>query len=206
MAHEGETESGSSFDELAKAMPKIAAALKDLPESVQGKAFDALVASFTGNGAPAASESGRSRTTTSRRKTTQTKRRKATAGDEKPADRRRVAAPVTLVKDLDLAPKGKQSFKDFAAEKKPSTNHDRSAVAMYWLAEIAGISPIAVAHVYTCYRNVSGWAVPANMTNALAVTANRKGYFDTADGNDIKLKPHGINRVERELPKAQSKP
>lgn len=195
--------SGTSFDELAEAMPKIASALKDLPESVHGKAFDALVASFTGNEIPSGSDSESRAGTRSRRKKAPARRRKATGDGEKPS-RRRVAAPVTLIKDLDLAPKGKESFADFAAAKKPKTQHDRSVVSAYWLVEVAGVSPISVGHIFTCYRK-AGWKVPANMTNGLAVTANRKGYFDTADGNDIKLKPHGINRVEHELPeKAKS--
>jgi hypothetical protein len=200
MATEGASEEGSSFDELRKAMPQIAAALKDLPESVQGKAFDALVASITGE---SVAESPAETTKTST-KTKASKRKRPTKhkNDDEGASRRRVSVPVTLVKELDLAPKGKKSFKDFVAEKRPTTQHDRSAVAMYWLAEIAGISPISVAHVYTCYRNVSGWTVPNNMTNSLAVTAHRKGYFDTADGADIKLMPQGINRVEQELPQA----
>ncbi len=86
------------------------------------------------------------------------------------------------------------------AEKKPTTLHDRSAVAVYWLNEIAKHSPITAGDVLTCYRG-EGWKLPTDLANALAVTAHRKGFFDTADLQDIKLAPQGFNRVEHELPK-----
>lgn len=76
---------GSAFDELEAAMPRIAEAVKDLPESVQGRAFDALVTAATG-GAAAAPEG------------------ETTSG-------RRAAPLVTISKDLDLAPTGKKSFR-----------------------------------------------------------------------------------------------
>jgi hypothetical protein len=188
--------SSHAFDELAAAMPRIAEAVKDLPESVQGKAFDALVATFTGGSAtetPSGAQTARKRKPASRRKT-------ATA--KKPTTGRRGAAPVTISKDLNLAPSGKKSFKAFVAEKNPTTQHDRSVVSVYWLDHIAPHSPITVSDVFTCYRHV-GWKVPANMANGLSVTAHRKGFFDTSDLQDIKLKAHGLNRVEQELPKAQ---
>lgn len=189
--------SGNAFDELAAAMPRIAAAVKDLPESVQGKAFDALVATFTGGDAAVTQSRGQTapkRRAASTRKTTRTAKKSKTG--------RRAAPPVTISKDLNLAPADKKSFKAFVAEKNPTTQHDRSVVSVYWLGHTAGHSPITVSDVFTCYRHV-GWKVPANMPNGIAVTAHRKGFFDTSDLQDIKLKAHGINRVEQELPKTQ---
>lgn len=192
-------EDGSAFDDLAAAMPRIAEALKGLPDSVQGKAFDALVGTLTG-GAAATTPSATGRTK-KRSRATATKAT-ATGDTSMSTTRRRSAGLPTMIKDLDLAPKGKKSFKDFVAEKNPTTQHDRSVVSVYWLHEIAAISPITASHVFTCYRLVAGWKVPANLANALAVTANRKGFFDTSDTQDIKLMSHGINRVGQELPKS----
>jgi hypothetical protein len=191
----GQTD-GNAFDELAAAMPRIAEALKDLPESVQGKAFDALVATFTED-ALATTQGGGAR----KRRRTATRKAKTTGEKTTTTTRRGSAGSPTMVKDLDLAPTGKTSFKDFIAEKSPMTQHDRSVVSVYWLSQIAGVSRITVSDIFTCYRHAAGWKVPANLANGLAVTANRKGFFDTSDLQDIKLKPHGINRVEHELPK-----
>lgn len=187
---------GDAFNELAAAMPRIAEALKDIPEPLQGKAFDALVAVFTEG---TATTTGGSSHTTRRRRRISTRKPKTTG--RKATSGRRAAPAVAISKDLDLAPTGKKSFKDLITEKNPTTHHDRSVVSVYWLSQIAGISPVTVSDVFTCYRHAGGWKVPANLANGLAVTANRKGFFDTSDLQDIKLKPHGINRVEHELPK-----
>jgi hypothetical protein len=197
MADDTHTEQGgSAFDRLAAAMPKIAAAVKDLPEAVQGKAFDALVATFDNGGAATGSTE---QTQRSRRKPAG---RKPKATDEEGGTTRRKAAPTTINKDLNLSPGGKKSFATFVAEKKPTTQNDRSLVAIYWLSEIADQSPITVSDVFTCYKKTEGWKLPKNPANALAVTANRKGYFDTSDLQDIQLTPHGINRVN-ELPEKE---
>lgn len=192
---EEERKSFNAFEELAAAMPRIAEAVKDLPEAVQGKAFDALVATFSeGGDLTQPRQTATKRRAASRRKSPKATKTSTTGG-------RRAAAPVTLSKDLNLAPAGKKSFKTFVAEKNPMTQHDRSVVSVYWLGQTAGHSPITASDVFTCYRHV-GWKVPANMSNGIAVTAHRKGFFDTSDLQDIQLKPHGINRVEHELPKA----
>lgn len=193
MADEQST-TGSAFDKLAAAMPQIAEAIKDLPEGVQGKAFDALVATFS-NGAVAADDGAKSRGRGPRKTATGKSRAAAEAGSG-----RRKATPITITKGLDLAPKGKKSLKDFVAEKNPTTVQDRNVVAVYWLSQIAGHAPITAGDVYTCYRGES-WKIPANFSNALAVTANKKGFFDTSNMSDIKLVSHGINRVEHDLPK-----
>jgi hypothetical protein len=112
--------------------------------------------------------------------------------------RRRATAP-TRVKGLDLSPAGKQSFEEFVAEKQPVNQHDRNLSSVYYLAEVAEVSPVTIDHVYTCYRD-RGWAIPSNLRNSLQLTASRKTYLDTADMDDIKLEPRGVNHIERALP------
>lgn len=118
------------------------------------------------------------------------------------APRRRAGAP-SRVKGLDLAPKGKLSFDAFVVEKQPGNQHDRNVSSVYYLAEVAEIGPVTMDHVYTCYRD-RGWAVPADLRNSLQLTASRKGFLDTANMDDIKVEPRGMNHVERGLP-AQKK-
>jgi hypothetical protein len=45
-----------------------------------------------------------------------------------------------IVNDLELRPKGKQSFVDFAMEKKPDGHFEKQAVSLYWLRHIAGVA------------------------------------------------------------------
>jgi hypothetical protein len=135
-----------------------------------------------------------------RRQSSSRKRRKqrSTDGDPHKASRRRASGP-SRVKGLDLAPSGKESFEAFVGDKQPSNNHEKNVLSVYYLAEVAGISPVTIDHVFTCYRDV-GWDIPADLRNSLALTASRKGFLDTADTEDIKVEPRGMNHVERGLP------
>jgi hypothetical protein len=76
--------------------------------------------------------------------------------------------------------------------------------AVYYLKEIAGVSPVTVDHVYTCYRD-QGWPLPADPGQALRLTATKKRFLDTGDRDDIRLTSTGTNYVEHELPKPAKK-
>ncbi|HVH50794.1 MAG TPA: hypothetical protein VM690_01505 [Gaiellaceae bacterium] len=127
--------------------------------------------------------------------------KKDTNGAKKPT-RRRTGSPAR-VKGLDLAPHGKQSFAEFVAEKQPANKDDQNVASVYYLTEIAEISPVTVDHVFTCYRE-RGWDLPVDLKNSLQVTASRKGFIDTADMDEITLEPIGLNYVERSLPAKSS--
>lgn len=128
----------------------------------------------------------------------QRRKSKTTGDDVEKTPRRRSGSP-SRVKGLDLAPKGKKSFEAFVAEKQPRTQDDKNAVSVYYLSEIAQITPVTMEHVYTCYRD-RAWAVPTDVANSLQVTASRKGFIDTTDMDDIRLEPRGTNYVEHSLP------
>ncbi len=121
------------------------------------------------------------------------------AGDGK-KQHRRTGSP-TVLRDLDLAPKGKKSFKAFVQEKQPKTQHDKNVVSVYYLTQIAKIGPVTTSHVLTCYRDMTrDWRLPADVPNSLALTTNRKRFLDTSDMQNIMVTPAGFNQVEQDLP------
>jgi hypothetical protein len=185
------------LDDLLARMPEIATAVSQFPEGVQQSAFDALMAAAGAPAVAAPQPSSPEQGGTTRKKGSRKRRAQKEQGDGKP--RRAVSAQPKQVKDLDLRPDGKKSLADFVAEKGPSSNHDRTAVALYYLANIAEISPITRDHIYTCYREM-GWKIPTDFANSLQVTATRKRYLDTSNAEDLRLVTPGINRVEQELP------
>jgi hypothetical protein len=198
---ENNGQDGSSLDALLAKMPRIAEAVSRFPEAVQQQAFDALMAEAGG-----ASVGTKSREA----KEPQTRANKRTASRKKTADgqktSRRSGGPKQL-KDLDLAPRGKVSLKDFVDEKKPKTNHDRNVVSVYYCARILEVDAVTVDHVFTCYRDMN-WRLPGgnNFNNSLALTASRKRFLDTSDGDNITLTSKGTNYVEHDLPpKAKEK-
>jgi hypothetical protein len=115
---------------------------------------------------------------------------------------RRDRSPV-LVKDLDLAPKGNRpGLKDFAKSyRKLKSSMDLNSLFVYYLTRHAGVSPITIDHVYSCYKHV-GERVPKVLTQSLWDTARKKGTIDTASVDDIKLTTTGENWVEHDLEKA----
>jgi hypothetical protein len=192
------------LDGLLAEMPRIAEAVNAFTsEAVQQQAFEALLAAHSGS-APAPARRGAD--VSGGKKQTGTTPKPAAAkaatsnGGKKP--KRRTASAPKQVKDLQLSPKGKTSLKDFAAEKKPATNHDRNVLSVYYLFKTADVAPISIDHVYTCYREMS-WRVPADLANSLAMTASKKRFLDTADLQDIKLMHRGEEHVELDLPATQ---
>ncbi|MCY7288268.1 MAG: hypothetical protein LH624_08480 [Cryobacterium sp.] len=117
--------------------------------------------------------------------------------------RRSTTAGPTIDKTLNLRPPGVASFADFAESKKPTTAHERSLIAVYWLTRIAEVKATVDA-VYTCYKDRK-WVVPANLRNALPVTASRKGWLVTESLDDIKVSVPGENHIDHNLPANTSK-
>jgi hypothetical protein len=199
MVRDEEKEPKKNFDLVLAEMPRIAEAVKAFPESVQQKAFDVLIAELKGQSP--ASASGKIAGQKQHRRSGGGRRVGPKAeGVKRPA--RRAGGP-TLVRDLDLAPKGQKSLKDFVNEKQPESNHDKNTVSVYYLAEIRKMDGVTVNHVFTCYRDMR-WREPGIIRNSLALTANRKRFLDTADLNNIKLTPAGRNHVEQDLPPKKS--
>jgi hypothetical protein len=110
----------------------------------------------------------------------------------------------SIIKELNLKPKGKKSFVDFANEKQPSLHPEQCAVAVYYLQHELEIPKIGVNHVFTCYKAI-GWRLPADFINKLQWIASQKGWIDTSNMEEIKITTHGTNLVEQDLPKKGKK-
>ena len=200
------------YERLKAEIPEIAKAVNEFKsEAVQQQAFRALIRALGGEapeppgeddddaGEPAAGGAGTEVTTTRtrrRRKTTS----KASNGDgaTKATARLKATAP-TLDKTLNLRPKGKQAFMDFAKAKNPDNANERNLVAVYYLEKVAAVGKVNVNQVYTAYKE-AGWRLPAYPRNSLQVTSSTKGWLSTADMNDITVTPSGENHVDHDLP------
>jgi hypothetical protein len=199
MAEQEDGNEKASFDSLLGEMPRIAEAVKAFPEAVQGQAFEVLMTELRGrSGTTVSAKIGAGETTRRTRRS-----RAKTRGEDGKETRRRTSGP-SAVRDLDLAPKGEKSLKDFVAEKQPKTNHDKNAVSVYYLAQVLRLEGVTLDHVFTCYKDMR-WREPGNLANSLALTANRKRFLDTASLDGIKLTPAGRNHVEHDLPPTKKK-
>jgi hypothetical protein len=108
--------------------------------------------------------------------------------------------------DLDLSGGKKgQSLRDFFSQYETSSNLERNLVFVYYLKQIAGIEPVTIDHIFTCYRNIKDLKVPVQLQQSLIDTRTHKGWIDPASLDDIKLNVPGINYLEHDMKKAEDK-
>jgi hypothetical protein len=109
---------------------------------------------------------------------------------------------MTIVRDLDLRPDGKSSWRDFYTEKKPATQGEIITLAVYYLKRILDLEKVTPDHVFTCFKDVKR-RTPKDMPQSIRDIAKRKGWVDTSERGNIKITNHGENFVEHDLPAPQ---
>jgi len=195
------------LDALLTRMDAIAKAVNSFKsEAVQHEAFSALVAAFEGrrhtakHGHTAGPDSATTTPDVEPDKAQPapegngaTKARKAGKGK---------SSAWTFIKDLDLHPKGKQSFEGFVAEKQPASNEDKFVAVVYYLTEVLELPAVSVSHVGSAFRLMKAWREPSDVSASLRIASSRKGTLDTSNLENIKLTPTGRNFVDHELPPA----
>jgi hypothetical protein len=130
---------------------------------------------------------------------TKASKKKKPSVKNKSKSKGKIKTTLTIVKDLDLRPKGKKSFADFSDEKKPTSQYEQCAVAVYYLRQELGLTAVSTNHVYTCFKLMK-WRIPSDLPNRLRYAASQFGWFDTSNAQDIKITPMGENLVEHDLP------
>jgi hypothetical protein len=109
-------------------------------------------------------------------------------------------AALSMAKDLNLRPNGKQSFQEFASAKKPTSQQERCVVAVSYLKDSLSLPAISASHVYTCFKHMN-WRVPTDLKNKLAFTASHHGWLDTSNMESIQITPMGENLIAHDLPR-----
>ena len=198
--------SDDKFERLLTALPDIAKAVNAFESAdVQGRAFDALVRALgvtdgdlPDRGGPTAHpEPSNGEQKSKPRKTADEGASSGASGSRR--TRRRAARPVAADRNIDFRPQGKQSLRDFAAEKKPTNYYECNIVAVYYLEQVLEMPSIASGHVLAAYRDCN-WKEPGDLSNSLAVTASRKSWLDTSDMNSIRTTAPGRNFVQHDMP------
>lgn len=190
----------TQLEDLLGRMPAIAKAVSAFPEAVQQSAFEVLMATAVGNTPPEPSGDDGKVAPMRRRPRGQPRKAEPNAqtGSVKPR-RSAGASQPKVVKELDLRPKGKTPFADFVKAKNPMNNHDKHAVAIYYLSNMAGLSTVSSDHVFTAWRD-AGWKLPSDFRASLRLTASKKRFIDTSNSEAVQLLNTGVNRVEHDLP------
>lgn len=104
----------------------------------------------------------------------------------------------SIVKDLNLRPKGKQHFEQFFQEKKPNVGDQTYTVCVYYLEKILNVKGINKNHIYTCMKEIKR-DIPSNLENTLVVCASRYSNIDTSELSNITITVRGENLVEHKM-------
>lgn len=200
----------AELDSLLARMPKIAAAVNEFKtEAIQQSVFDALLAAYGFKVAQATLASAVQEPAPSERpevsetaKTTDQSDKLKVSAQTKP---KRSSGPGAATgyrfdPSLNLRPEGKPSFSDFVAERLPTTNEEKVAIAVYYLEHVLGVPAVTSHLVGSVFRMADGWRESKNIKSLLRNTSFRKGTISTADMDDIHTTAHGRNFVEHDLP------
>jgi len=132
---------------------------------------------------------------------TETPAKKAKDGGKKRKHKKVERPALSIVKELNLKPKDKKSFRELVNEKQPKDRQDVASLAVYYLQKVLETPNISINHIYTCFKDI-GYRVFSYYDRALRNVSARKGWIDTKDLNDIKMTPVGENYIEHDLPRA----
>lgn len=105
---------------------------------------------------------------------------------------------MTLVKSLNFYPHDRQSFRDFCATKKHTTQYEQIVLAVYYMRRILDIDSIDAHHIYTCFKEM-GVRVPRDLPQIIRNCASTKGWVDATRKEGIEITTIGENAVEIDL-------
>ena len=195
------------MDALLERMAKIAAAVNAFKsETVQQAAFAALVAAFDQGAAHRRKPPEDAASPTNAEQSAGTKAKsKSPKGRRQAKSATGTGEKLQAVRDLDLRPNGAQSFEDFVAEKQPRDNQEKFVITVYWLEQIAKVSPITLGHISAVFKQTNGWREPGNVRVGVQMTAHRKNWLDTSDMANLRTTSHGRNYVGHDMPAVAKK-
>jgi hypothetical protein len=108
-------------------------------------------------------------------------------------------AGINLVPNLDFRPKGKQSLKEFFAEKMPRFDQEQVLVVVYYMQHTLTLPSIGLGHVLTAFKDV-GKPVPVDLRSTIRNIKKKKAFLNFTDMKAIRTTTQGNNYVEHDLP------
>jgi hypothetical protein len=113
----------------------------------------------------------------------------------------KTAIAITFLTELNLRPKGKESFKDFVANYNIKTSEELNLLIIYYLKDVLN-EKVTLSHIYTCLKDL-GKKIPTHLKQVLINNKNKKNWINLADWDDIKFTTAGMNYIEHDLIKTK---
>ncbi|MCW5887051.1 MAG: hypothetical protein KIT07_02895 [Anaerolineales bacterium] len=123
---------------------------------------------------------------------------------KKPKQSKPKIEKIRASKDLNLHPKGGESFLEFIEKKQPKSQDEKNTAAIYFMEKKLNVSAISLGHLLTCYK-VANWKQPADIANSVSQTASHKIWIEASNRDNLVTTSHGVHLIENELPRKQNK-
>lgn len=203
----------NNYDDLKKELSEIANVLEKFPDELKKQVFSLLVNSFLGGKKFTLDSSSIESTidsenkndgelplvvdNTSTAKIVNTVVKSSSTQKKKPN-----TESFKIDRNLDLtASADSPSFKDFYAEKKPTSTAEFNALAVYYLIKFKGFESASFDQVYTCYVEVK--KKPAEyFKQSFRDTQSKFGYIEINDSSNYVIPHRGVIFIEHNLPKS----
>jgi hypothetical protein len=106
---------------------------------------------------------------------------------------------IKLDPDIDFVPEGKQSLKQFFAEKAPKSDMEQILVLVYYMQQTLGRTVIGPGHILTAFKHVEK-PVPVDIRATVRNMKRAKAWLTFTDMEALRVGTNGANHVEHELP------
>ena len=103
-----------------------------------------------------------------------------------------------MIPDLELAPAGKESLKDFVAKIEPKRHAEKHLAVLYYFENIAGLDGITISHIHTGEKKLR-LKQPKDLYQSMLQASSTDKYFETSDVNNLKTTAKGKQWVESRL-------
>ncbi|MDO9151744.1 MAG: hypothetical protein Q7U33_10235 [Methylotenera sp.] len=201
-----------SHENLKKELLQIANVVEKFPDDIKKQVFSLLVNSYLGNG------TAKLNTTSIDEKVeievlsgadelpfTDSPKKSNVGTKQKSILVRKKAAKESFKIDrhLDLTGSADSpSFKEFYAEKNPTSTAEFNALAIYYLIKLKGFSNATFDQVYTCYAEVK--KKPAeHFKQSFRDAQSKLGYIELNDDGSYVIPHRGVVFIEHDLPKVE---
>ena len=125
--------------------------------------------------------------------------------EQAPAPRKRGTGPkrdynagIDLETSLDFRPSGKQTLREFFAEKAPKGDMENVLVVVYYMQVHMNMSAIGLGAVRTALKDV-GKPLPADLRSTVRNSKRLKGWLGGASNDAIQVTTVGENYVEHDM-------
>lgn len=192
----------SNYLKLKKEISEIAVILEKYPETLRPRVFEVLLGAYTGQHPEISPSPIRTVSETDIQSGVAVEPNQPVGSETAKVAKIRKKVPDTYSIDPDLSlhgGNGAPSFQNFVEEKKPSSNTEFNAVAVYYVTRILKLPRATLKHTWTCYKDVKR-RTPEHFKQSFTDTKNQKGYIKITDDFDLEISGRGENFVEHDLP------